>query len=824
MDSIFIKILNMSITASWLILAVLVLRLILKKAPKAILCALWVIVAIRLICPFSLESALSLIPSAETVSPDILYMQSPRVSSGIPAVNSVVNPVISKSLAPAAGASVNPLQVWTAIASFIWLLVAALMLGYALISYLRIKKKVRESAPLRDNIWLCDRIDTPFILGVLRPQIYLPSAMEDTQIKYVIAHENAHLKRRDHWWKPLGFVILAAYWFNPLCWLAYWLLCRDIEMACDERVVRDWDAHDKKAYSEVLLSCSLPRQMVAACPLAFGEVGVKERIKTVLNYKKPAFWIIAAAVAACVVVALCFLTNPKEKQQDLSSPGYENAVSLSAAQDTIMAIYCPEADGNLGSISIGYAKGSSLAEYLNLVSWSETNAPRDSLPSPGSIEFIINDDYRITVYDERNYVCISFNGDKRWYKGSNDDYTAALSMFTGNYKRVVSGDNVIPALDYTEEMTLREIKDSVFWLTISPAGDKLTPFDVYVGESKQYGLYNIYDAETLQPLDFMRPSGLEPQTYILQNAEYGRSYIVTLDAGEYKLCFGLRLQADANTAVDWEEVTGPSYQALYSWVNYSEAGYTAMVERAANRDLKRRYGNIGHLTPVVKLDSKEDFDSFYTEMSAFYDFTRDYEEYSAFEKQAKQYDESFFKDNSLFIAYMAETSSSNRHEVEEVWIEKNVLEIRILQIAPESSDTALSGWFIAVAIPKADIAGCSAYDAYICATADPTNTIPRGQLISSYFYEGEDITHTAMVSLYDSGEFMFSFSPLSSYIGYGTYTIEKGRLRLQTNDGHFAYIFDMTEDGLVFDADASSKNVWYSGLTDGAILKQIMIE
>ncbi|MDO4549276.1 MAG: M56 family metallopeptidase, partial [Clostridia bacterium] len=174
-----------------------------------------------------------------------------------------------------------------------------------------IKKKVREGTLLRDKICLCDHIDTPFILGVLRPRIYLPSAMGDAQSDYVVAHENAHLKRHDHCWKPLGFLLLAIYWFNPLCWFAYALLCRDIEAACDEKVVRDWDAHDKKAYLEALLSCSVPRRVVAACPLAFAEVGVKQRVKNVLNYKKPAFWVISAAVVACVVVAVCFLTNPK---------------------------------------------------------------------------------------------------------------------------------------------------------------------------------------------------------------------------------------------------------------------------------------------------------------------------------------------------------------------------------------------------------------------------------------------------------------------------------------------------------------------------------
>lgn len=311
MDAVFLKLLNMSITASWLILAVIAARFALKKAPKWMNCALWGLVGLRLLFPFSIESVLSLIPSAETVSPDILYSQTPEITSGIPAINGAINPVISGSLAPEVGASVNPIQILTAVSSVIWLVGVAAMLLYAAVSYLWMRRKVRASIHVREAVWICDDIKTPFILGIFKPRIYLPSGMDEGTEAHVIAHENAHLKRRDHWWKPLGFLLLAVYWFNPVVWLAYILLCRDIELACDEKVIRGMEKGDMLAYSEALYSCSVPRKMVMVCPLAFGEVGVKERIKTVLNYKKPAFWIIAGAVIACVVVAVCFLTSPK---------------------------------------------------------------------------------------------------------------------------------------------------------------------------------------------------------------------------------------------------------------------------------------------------------------------------------------------------------------------------------------------------------------------------------------------------------------------------------------------------------------------------------
>ena len=311
MAAVFLKLLNLSISASWLVLAVLVLRLISKRSPKWMNVLLWGIVALRLVLPFSIESALSLIPSAETVSPvAVQSAPAPTITSGVSVIDNAVNPSLSEHFAAVPTASVNPLYVWTEIAGWVWLIGLGAMLLYALASYLRLRRRVSVSLPIQDNIYLCDAISSPFILGVVKPHIYLPSGLDEVQRQNVLAHEQAHLARRDHWWKPLGFALLAVYWFNPVLWLAYALLCRDIELACDERVIRTMDESAVKTYSTVLLACSMPRKAVITCPLAFGEVGVKERVKNALHYKKPAFWVVAASVAVCVVVAVCFLTNP----------------------------------------------------------------------------------------------------------------------------------------------------------------------------------------------------------------------------------------------------------------------------------------------------------------------------------------------------------------------------------------------------------------------------------------------------------------------------------------------------------------------------------
>ena len=352
MSGIFLKLLNLSISASWLVLVVLALRLVLKRVPKWVNVLLWGMVALRLMLPFSIESALSLIPSAETLSPEVVQFDpAPTITSGVELIDNAVNPSLSESFAAAPLASVNPLYVWTYLAGWVWLIGLAAMLAYALVSYLRLRRRVSASIPLRENIYVCDEVPSPFILGIVHPRIYLPSALDEAQRGSVLSHERAHLARRDHWWKPLGYALLAVYWFNPLLWLAYTLLCRDIELACDERVLRGMDAGQVKDYSSALLACSVPRRMLAACPLAFGEVGVGARVKNALRYKKPAFWVVAASVAVCVVVAVCFLTNPRTDTDAAGLVGfhreqvtYADVTDESGAQPSSVQLTAEETD------------------------------------------------------------------------------------------------------------------------------------------------------------------------------------------------------------------------------------------------------------------------------------------------------------------------------------------------------------------------------------------------------------------------------------------------------------------------------------------------
>lgn len=293
MTDVFAKVLNLSIVSSFLIVAVLILRLILAKAPKVVRYILWGMVALRLLIPFSFESSLSLIPNAQEY--DSTSVTSTTYITPLPA-----------EIEQTATTSADILS----ILSIVWIVGVAVMLLYMLISFIRVYKMVAVSVKIRDNIYMCDHLSSPFVLGIIKPSIYLNSSMKDSDSKYIIAHEQAHIRHLDHVFKPLGFILLSIYWFNPLCYLAYYLFVKDIELFCDESVIRTLDSNGKKEYSTVLLECGISSRAITHCPLAFSENHIKHRIKSILKYKKPTVYIVIASVVLCVVVLVLFMTNP----------------------------------------------------------------------------------------------------------------------------------------------------------------------------------------------------------------------------------------------------------------------------------------------------------------------------------------------------------------------------------------------------------------------------------------------------------------------------------------------------------------------------------
>ena len=576
MSEAFLKIVNMSISAGWLVLAVLALRLLLKKAPKWVNVLLWGIVAIRLICPFSIESALSLIPSAETISPNIMMDRTPEISTGIQSLDRVVNPVISTSFAPEPIASANPLQILIPVAANLWLLGVMIMLAYTGISYLILRGKLRMAVILRDNIFQCETVRSPFVLGILRPRIYLPYTMEERDLCHVVAHEQAHIRRKDHWWKPLGFLLLTVHWFNPLMWAAYILLCRDIELACDEKVIAELNNEQRADYTQALVACSVGRRMIAACPLAFGEVGVKKRVKNVLDYRKPGFWIIMIAVVICIILAVCFLTDPDTPDMNvlplIHSHGY--SVTEYAYEYTLRSFhYVPGVNTPVYAIT----EDMELLEKEDPVIWDwtslgileKTELTRRDFENMfgGDGSWFIDETVASFRQTNANVWTLVFGEDKRYYvfQQKNGDLFLGFGYFDADNSThefdcfklavdvtleqgvvAVSGEYTVPLTVFPAGTAVGNFENAVQWLTIAPHRDGELPFTLLRDGEEMEAHYLIYDPETYEPLPYMVYEDIPSQTHIFDNADISKRYIIVAvcttedDADRY--CFGVQFQ------------------------------------------------------------------------------------------------------------------------------------------------------------------------------------------------------------------------------------------------------------------------------------------
>lgn len=769
MTDLFLKIVNMSISASWLVLAVILLRLVFQKAPRRFMPVLWGIVGVRLLLPFSIKSALSLIPSAETISPEIMYAREPAIHSGIPALNSAVNPVLSGSFAPAPAASANPLQVWIPLAAVIWIAGILVMLAYTAFSYARLRGQVKTAIRLQDNIYQSEHVASPFVLGLFRPRIYLPFRLSEQDMSHVIAHERAHIKRRDHWIKPLGYLLLCVYWFNPLLWLAYILLCRDIELACDERVIKNLSADQRADYSEALLSCSVRHRMIAACPLAFGEVGVKGRVKNVLNYKKPAFWIIVAAVAACVVVAVCFLTDPNTEHTDAPSDDdiqWDTRPTIIMDGAAYINPYMPESE-----LPYGYEYAGTLSdEQANDTGLAGCEYYAD--PSDGDSFYVFQEcgtPISINTVDttQRQWAYV------RWIREETDAVQG----------RTLTMDNV------------RLLAQRGYGLT-------WTDFDRYSYTETGSGLYiRVYEIDKMFSLWIGGSSLAADPIYIYLRANDGSDEQIDIrDSGVEEFI----AQHKNNPVVQ---------ECTYGW-QCSPVGDSQEI-REKLLAIGGSAGDSAVSLPVVRINNTEELERFLTNAGPELDDSRAYPDTLTFSDMIGQYDAEYFESTTLFLVYITAGSSADRHGVEYVRKSEGALSIGVM-VSKQEGDAMMEGWIMAIGVPTDQISGIPEINARISSVYDPGREKPVGELWKTYvFAEGNG----TRLSLYDSGEFTFTFSLISSYWGYGAYEIENSRLTLRTDDGTYTYVFDMVGDALVFDADASSEQTWFSGLYDGAVLQ-----
>lgn len=584
MGDVLLRLLNMSISAGWLVLAVLVIRALLHKAPRRLLCLLWALVGVRLCLPFSIESvlsALSLLPRAATAPRQSAAAAAPSAVpqvgvpvAGAPAVIPPGGSDYVRSAAPSVRSGVDAMTVL----GIVWAVGAVLLLAWAAVSYIRLRRTVGAAVRLRDELWQSESVASPFVLGVFRPRIYLPFTLSEAELGYVVAHERAHIRRRDQLIKPLGWLLLSLHWFNPLIWAAYFLLCRDIELACDERVIAGLSGGERADYSQALLSCSATRRLTAACPLAFGEVGVKERVRSVLNYKKPAFWMIVAVAMAAVILAVCFLTDPvsgrmpykmdaddyssglisyqseagKRTEQPLDSGELSKLAALFNEGTDVRRLGSDETFDERAFLQLNGRDDSCMTVYLgpvNTVYFSKDAGERYSAENPALAEYIRS---------------LGWRGDAQGLTVSEGDIATSVT--------VVSGEREVPTVAFPPGTPLSEIKERVFWLPITFDPSRWEPFDVLCGDSTVYGSYRLYDAQTLEEIDFFHPSGLSQQTYIFHDVPPGSECIVILfsdiEGEERQYCFGARIPLPELSVFQPSDFGEPSIQTLlcgYSW-------------------------------------------------------------------------------------------------------------------------------------------------------------------------------------------------------------------------------------------------------------------
>ena len=807
MTDLFIRILNMSISAGWLVLAVVILRPFLKKAPRWILPLLWGIVGIRLVIPVTVESVFSLIPSAETISPEIVHAPAPTIHSGVSVLNSLVNPVLGDTFGQTVENTVPPLQSWLPVLAWVWICGMVLMLLYMIGSTALLSHRMASAVLYRENVYLNERVGSPFVLGFFRPRIYMPFALQERDMEYGIAHEKAHIRRRDHWIKPVGFVLLSVHWFHPLVWLAYVLLCRDIEMACDERVIRDLGDAQRADYSEALLTCSIGsrgigRRTIAACPVAFGEVSVKTRVKNVLHYRKPAVWIVAAALFVCVSVALCFLTNPPEEEQDLSFLNYKTAVSQAGQQTELFAVhFYPTEDTENSGIGIGGVSGRELAAYLENRHWTECREPDGKLYSPGSVQFSLADDYRITVYDRRGmfaYASVKFQEEERFYRADWKDYGEAVAILH-RFRQPLTLNKVIELSEKGEELTWADFGDFAYVETGS-------------------GLYiRHYPIDERFSLRIGGPNPDEEPWYIY--LEVANGYESRIDIRrDYVEGFIAEHSKDTIIA-----------DCSFGWQRCA-VGYSAALEERM-KDLSEGdvIGSGGTMYPAVRVDSEKELAAFLEEVQPLFTGLL-YPEESSLEEILTVYDAQYFEENALFLLYCPAENTAVRHELEVAWVEKAHLELGVRLADPALGDSLpedsymAEGWLMTVGIPREQLASVKTFHARHVSSYDPTYVPPAVTEMYVLTREQKQFSNTdgsvtmfmnPSVTLYADGTYQFFFSPISSHIGIGTFTKTKDRLTLTEKNSREQYVFTVTETGLVFDGESSSERLWFSELQDG---------
>lgn len=716
MDAVFLKILNMSISSIWLILAVALMRLLLKKAPKGLFVALWGMAALKLCLPFSFESVLSLVPSGETVPQNIALSTSPAINSGVNVIDNAVNTVINHNFAPVdVTASVNPMQILIAVLSNVWFFGVLAMVIYCIATYVVLRGKVGASIKLKENIYICDSIPGPFILGVIRPRIYIPSDLEECQTVHIIAHERAHLKRLDNLWKPLGFIILAIHWFNPLVWLAYVLLCRDIEFACDERVVKTMSEDEIKAYSSTLLNCSVSKRLITACPVSFGEVGVKERIKSVLSYKKPVFWVLIIAVIASVGVGIFFLTNPPE---DIKAPEGQSgnidgqvwfeAIVLEESDSRLLVEPCPGTNERRSADRMSVKKPQNDGKKVtygvkSLVKIYYDGMIQELYPA------IIPNVYKIELSKEKPIdikTNVSYTAERGFVKYVTDTKDPVYAKAI-NREEMQNGYAPVHRIDsYSQLVSFLEPYKLEYETNYGTGVIMYTFNEEYFEKHSVILVYSVSSNRLQNKVDKVAVNGGDMYitfTQMLLDSDKPLSPMCQFFAigTEKKVLDGVKnFYADPAKDGNINSFPKPTEgTADFTWSAYLLDGKTSLDDA-----LLATYVVDGRGRKLYKFDnhySLQGVGDCFGDTNQYPDPVMRWHDY---------YDVEYFKTKTLFFIYIASPSGSISYEITGINVKSNgVAEIKLLTKAPEAQTHDMKYYGLAIEVDKKYIEGCSEF-------------------------------------------------------------------------------------------------------------------
>ncbi len=726
MGEIFTGLLNISVTAGYIILAVLLVRMIFRNMPRKYICLLWGIAGVRLALPISIESALSLIPSRETFTVDPYSGRAVHINSGVPAVDSAVNEYISNvEIGWVHVPFDNPEPAITSMwdeQAFIWLAGAVIILLYGIISYIRVKRSVSTAVLLEGSIMQCETVKSPFILGIFKPKVYIPFGLDAETQSHVIAHENAHISRFDHITKPLSFLVLAVYWFNPLVWLAYILFCRDIEKACDEKVVDSMDGESRKAYATALLECAVNCRRITASPLAFGEVSVKNRIKGVMSYKKPAFWVVIISVVACIIAAVCFLTSPETPNEKF----YDNGQRIKITAETNGVIteekYIIAKEGQNTTLSNGTEF---TVTFVNLQT-GEITLYFDGTPLqnekfgkyPGSVTFYTTDKLNYLTEDGKTKITVSCIGVKPL------DDLISEAIIEKNANNYTDGEYVCSAHEIlATEITKKDKNGNIKEITVYmlAAYGEYNYVSGVVEDAGGNGSALALTFELTETARFVLKEYWEPRL--------GRGYAESIREKFPADCADIAIrsnepfdecdrQAEEHYNAEIVEMsTTPATTRAHimqgveikassvSAVGYSEEGYNFFKKHGIDKYIDMEYSEPDYsIFSVVRFDTKEDFDKFMADAEKHFDFSNSFDGGVPFEKTANRYTEKYFENNSLFLGYIVDGSISsefdfhNLYEIETDHV--NVMRLNVVETGPEAGDTAMGGWIVSVEAEK----------------------------------------------------------------------------------------------------------------------------